>query len=539
MNVNNKNRVLIVDDNTSNLSVLFKVLQQANFKVLIAESGKSALKRIKYLKPDIILLDIMMPEMDGFETCRRLKANEESKHIPVIFMTALADTADKVKGFELGAVDYITKPVQVEEVVARLNTHLTICRLQNNLLQQNEQFTQEIAKRKQVEKELRKFSRAVEQSANTIVITDTNGTIEFVNPAFSVKTGYSSTEVIGQNPRVLNSGKQPQECYQQLWATISSGQVWQGELLNKRKNGELYWEFATISPVKNQSEQITHYVAIKEDITERKRAEQEITRLNERLKGENMRMKAELDVTRQLQQILLPKQEEFNKIKGLEIAGFMAPADKVGGDYYDVLQHNGRIKIGIGDVTGHGLESGVLAIMVQTAVRTLLNNGDTDPVKILSTINRTIYDNVQRMNSEKNLTLALLDYQDGQLSLSGQHEYMIVVRQGEVEVIDTVDLGFPIGLEEDIADFVAEVKVPLNLGDVVVLYTDGITEAENLQSVLYGLERLCEVVKQNWQRSADEILQAIITDVRQHIGTQQVYDDITLLVLKQKTTRIV
>ena len=539
MNVNNKNRVLIVDDNTSNLSVLFKVLQQANFKVLIAESGKSALKRIKYLKPDIILLDIMMPEMDGFETCRRLKADEESKPIPVIFMTALADTADKVKGFELGAVDYITKPVQVEEVVARLNTHLTLCRLQNRLLQQNEQLTQEIAKRQQVEEELRKFSRAVEQSANTIVITDTNGTIEFVNPAFSVKTGYSSTEVIGQNPRVLNSGKQPQECYQQLWSTISSGQVWQGELLNKRKNGELYWEFATISPVKNQSEQITHYVAIKEDITERKRAEQEITRLNERLKGENMRMKAELDVTRQLQQILLPKQEELNKIKGLEIAGFMAPADKVGGDYYDVLQHNGRIKIGIGDVTGHGLESGVLAIMVQTAVRTLLDHDETDPVKILNTINRTIYDNVQRMNSEKNLTLALLDYQDGQLSLSGQHEYLIVVRQGEVEVIDTVDLGFPIGLEEDIADFVAEVKVPLNLGDVVVLYTDGITEAENLQSVLYGLERLCEVVKQNWQRSADEIRQAIITDVRQHIGTQQVYDDITLLVLKQKTTIIV
>ncbi|RKZ75657.1 MAG: hypothetical protein DRR19_29175, partial [Candidatus Parabeggiatoa sp. nov. 1] len=215
------------------------------------------------------------------------------------------------------------------------------------------------------------------------------------------------------------------------------------------------------------------------------------------------------------------------------------PADKVGGDYYDVLQHNGRIKIGIGDVTGHGLESGVLAIMVQTAVRTLLDHDETDPVKILNTINRTIYDNVQRMNSEKNLTLALLDYQDGQLSLSGQHEYLIVVRQGEVEVIDTVDLGFPIGLEEDIADFVAEVKVPLNLGDVVVLYTDGITEAENLQSVLYGLERLCEVVKQNWQRSADEIRQAIITDVRQHIGTQQVYDDITLLVLKQKTTIIV
>jgi len=264
-------------------------------------------------------------------------------------------------------------------------------------------------------------------------------------------------------------------------------------------------------------------------------ANQEITLLNQRLKAENLRMRAELEVTRQLQQMILPKQEELSQISKLEIAGFMEPAEEVGGDYYDVLQDKGLIKIGIGDVTGHGLESGVLMIMVQTAVRTLLANNETDPVKFLNVLNRVIYDNVQRMNSDKNLSLALLDYQEGVLCLSGQHEEMIVVRSGgQVERIDTIDLGFPIGLEADIADFVAQIKVALNVGDVVVLYTDGITEAENLSGVRYGIERLCAIASNNWYQSAEEIKQAVIDDVRRHIGEQRVYDDITLLIIKQK-----
>jgi len=133
----NQNKVLVVDDNPNTLSLLFDALEEAQFKVLIAEDGKSVLKRIKYLKPDIILLDIMMPEMDGFETCEHLKANEDSKNIPIIFMSALTDTVDKVKGFKIGAVDFITKPVQLDEVLVRLNTHLSIHNLQNQLIQQN------------------------------------------------------------------------------------------------------------------------------------------------------------------------------------------------------------------------------------------------------------------------------------------------------------------------------------------------------------------------------------------------------------------
>lgn len=255
----------------------------------------------------------------------------------------------------------------------------------------------------------------------------------------------------------------------------------------------------------------------------------------EKLKEENLRLSAEIEVTRRLQQMILPKESELQKITSLDIAGFMEPANQVGGDYYDILPHHNGLKIGIGDVTGHGLESGMVMLMVQTAIRTLMNQNETDPIKFLQIINQTLYDNVQRMNSDKNLTLSLLDYQNNCLRLSGQHESVIVLRaDGGIELIDTLDLGFPIGLEENIADFLGETEIYLNTGDGVILYTDGITEAENEWGELYGLEKLCEVARQNWQHSAQTIKEIIIADVRQHIGTQTVYDDITLLVIKQK-----
>lgn len=137
-------------------------------------------------------------------------------------------------------------------------------------------LSRNITERKHAEEELRKLSRAVEQSANAIIITDLTGTIEFVNPAFPRTTGYSSEEVIGENPRILKSGKMASDVYEELWDTISRGEVWQGELINKKKNGELYWQFATISPIKDQEGKTTHYLAVNEDITNLKNAQSQL-----------------------------------------------------------------------------------------------------------------------------------------------------------------------------------------------------------------------------------------------------------------------
>ena len=136
----------------------------------------------------------------------------------------------------------------------------------------------DVTERRQAEQELRKLSRAVEQSGSTIVITDTSGNIEYVNPKFTQMTGYSYEEVIGQNPSILKSGLTSDEEYKQLWDTISNGREWHGELLNKKKDGTLYWESVTISPILNDRKEITHYVGVQEDITERKQSELETRR---------------------------------------------------------------------------------------------------------------------------------------------------------------------------------------------------------------------------------------------------------------------
>ena len=272
---------------------------------------------------------------------------------------------------------------------------------------------------------------------------------------------------------------------------------------------------------------------VKERTAELASANDEIIVLNEKLKEDNLRMGAQLDIVRQMQQMILPNASEL-EIDGLDIAGYMDAADKVGGDYYDVLNTDGVVTLGIGDVTGHGLESGILMLMAQTAVRTLNEIRELDPVRFLDAINRTLYKNVKRMNSEKSLTLAILNYSQGWVSISGQHEETIIVRQGgEIERVDMMDLGFPIALDDDIVDFISHISIELQLGDGIVLYTDGIPEAKDIKKKQYGLEPMCEVISKNWHLSAGEIKQAVIDDVRRHIGTQKVFDDITLLVFKR------
>ncbi|MDJ1184889.1 AAA family ATPase [Roseofilum casamattae] len=264
-------------------------------------------------------------------------------------------------------------------------------------------------------------------------------------------------------------------------------------------------------------------------------ANQKIGILNEKLEAENMRLNSEIDVAKKLQEMVLPKEDELQTISGLDIAAYMEPADEVGGDYYDILQTGDRLTIGIGDVTGHGLESGVLMLMAQTAIRTLHNMEESNPVKFLDILNQTLYDNLQRMKCDKNMSLSILDYHDGTISLSGQHEETIIIRSnGKIEQIDTIDLGFPIGLDTEIAEFISSMDIELDADDIVVLYTDGITEAEDINGNFYGLDRLCRVILECRDRNANEIRAQVIADVRAFIASQKVFDDITLVILKQQ-----
>ncbi|MCL1465690.1 response regulator [Argonema galeatum] len=155
--------LLIVDDTPANLGVLSDFLDEAGFEVLVARDGESAIQKVQYAKPDIILLDVMMPGIDGFETCHRLKADPSTEDIPIIFMTALSDTVDKVKGLNLGAVDYITKPFQQEEVLARVKAQLKLHNLTKIIEQQNLLLKREVEDRVAAEIALKKLTQELEK----------------------------------------------------------------------------------------------------------------------------------------------------------------------------------------------------------------------------------------------------------------------------------------------------------------------------------------------------------------------------------------
>ena len=139
---NEDDTILVVDDNPDNLRLLAGILSEYHYKIRLAPSGERALATIRKEAPDLVLLDIMMPDMDGFEVCRQLKADQETIGIPVIFISALDEIIDKVKAFSMGGVDYITKPFKTEEVLARVRTHLSLRRLQRSLEKKNKQLRQ-------------------------------------------------------------------------------------------------------------------------------------------------------------------------------------------------------------------------------------------------------------------------------------------------------------------------------------------------------------------------------------------------------------
>ncbi len=154
MNKSGTESILLVDDNPTNLQVLFQTLEGVGCKLLIAKNGQGALTIAARALPDLILLDIMMPDIDGYEVCRKLKSNPATADIPVIFLSALGETEDKVKGLRLGAVDYITKPFQPAEAIARVNTHLTIHRLKSEVESQKDQLEHELEVVSEVQRKL-------------------------------------------------------------------------------------------------------------------------------------------------------------------------------------------------------------------------------------------------------------------------------------------------------------------------------------------------------------------------------------------------
>jgi len=272
-----KPKILIVDDLPENLKALGKLLQRVDAEVMRADSGNKALQLSLKHHFALALVDIQMPDMDGYETVDLMLEQGCNKDCPIIFVTAAyQDELHRIKGYMTGAVDYIEKPVDDVILLSKVSIFLKLYNQQVALKQQYERLNKEVALRATMDNHLKNLSVAIEQSPVAVLITDKKGTIEFVNHSFEEISGYTNEECLGKNSSLLQSGQTPQGTYDSLWETINKGETWQGEFHNKKKNGDFFWEHAIISAVKDENNEIEHFIGVKEDITQRKHYQYEL-----------------------------------------------------------------------------------------------------------------------------------------------------------------------------------------------------------------------------------------------------------------------
>ncbi len=283
--------ILIIDDDPNDLAVMTSFLEDRAFTILVAEDSKTGLKRAHKAKPDIILLDVLMPQMDGYETCRRLKSMESTRDIPVIFMTALVETEHKLKGFAAGAVDYITKPFQIEEVLGRVGVHLCMGELTARLREEKELLEQRVEERtaelaranKDLQAEMTKYRTLVEHSLQGLTITQ-DCRFVYVNRAFSEMIGYTVEELLSMAPDEFRALVHPadqalvRDRMRDCMAAKSA--VPQYEIRMIKKDGDIRWLQIYNSFVDYKGKKSVQTALI--DITERKRAEEVLKRNFER-----------------------------------------------------------------------------------------------------------------------------------------------------------------------------------------------------------------------------------------------------------------
>lgn len=284
MQYSKKQKILIADDEPLNISVVADILRH-EYDLLVATNGEKVLHIIQAeQKPDLILLDIMMPGMSGFEVAKRIKENSDTAYIPIIFLTSKHDHESIVKGFELGAVDYLSKPFNREELLVRIKNTLQIFSLRNALNRALEKSQQYV---KTIENQMVLIDKNI-----IISSTDLEGKITDVSDAFCKISGYTKEQLIGKNHKVLRHPDMQSSAFAKLWETIESGETWYGEIKNRSKKGAYYWLETIIYPRYNDLGEKIGYTAISQNISDKKWIEElsvtdQLTQLHNRMYLEN------------------------------------------------------------------------------------------------------------------------------------------------------------------------------------------------------------------------------------------------------------
>jgi PAS domain S-box-containing protein len=246
-----KSTILIVDNSISSRTETKKIIEDLGYSVLAVDNGDACIEMLNTERIDLLLLDIQIPGKNGLEVFSYIRNNQIT--MPVIMISESSDLEQAILSLKLGAYQYLIKPVSTDRLESTVNNALREFELRSKF---------------------RLYSEAITQIPMGVIITDEQGIIEYANPGFTVLTGFTENEAKGRSTSILKSGKQSQEFYQNFWDTINAGKIWQGEFINRNKNGELYTEYCIVSPITGRNNRISHFIAIKQDLTQRKKEQQ-------------------------------------------------------------------------------------------------------------------------------------------------------------------------------------------------------------------------------------------------------------------------
>jgi sigma-B regulation protein RsbU (phosphoserine phosphatase) len=372
----------------------------------------------------------------------------------------------------------------------------------------------DITARKQQLERHHLLSKIVEETADAVLVTDNQGTIEYVNTAFEETTGFSRSEVLGENPRILQSGLHAQPFYQEMWLSLLRGEVYRGTITDRRKNGQIYLSSQTITPLKKPDGTISHLVSIARDVTERRK----MTVL------ENS-----LQLARQVQQRLFPTSPP--EVPGLDAWGVSIPAHATGGDYFDFLSRPGNaLGMVIGDVSGHGFDSAIVMAQTRALVRAAARD-ESDPARILTAVNALL---APDLGENRFVSMIVVDVDPQTRAIrwanAGHVPGYVIDRAGRIKS-ELASTGVVLGLFDD-AGFATEHGPALECGDLLVLFTDGVTEAEAPDGTMSGAEWALDVVRAHAHRSSADILEALCDAVKRFAGGSDQHDDVTAIVCR-------
>jgi len=503
-------RVLAVDDNRTNLHILQVFLKKLGHEVLTAENGREALECFERERPDLVLLDIMMPVMDGFEAARRIKAQTAQHWVPIIFLSALNRDENLVEGLEAGGDDYLTKPINFVVLEAKVRS------------MQRALFLQQRAS-----EAMRRMQSVSDAVMEAIITIDTDGNIISGNAACTDIFGWELDELLGQNVRVLMPEPERSSHDGYLSRYVGGGQPHvigvQREVTALRRDGTHFPAELAISEIRFDSQRL--FIGVMRDISERKATEQALRENAEQLRAYYTQNENE----QALAKSLIEKQLHRPELQHARLRYSVQAADNFSGDIVAAAQSpEGRFYALLADATGHGLTAAISVLPILALFYRLCRANQP-----LSTIIRDVNQQLRESMPVGRFvaaTFVCLDeqLQSGEIWIAGTPEVLLIDADGQVDQ-RFASTQLPLGISDFGPDDSRPTVFRWPLGGQVVLVSDGLIEAENAAGEQFGTERLIGSLAEAPKERRFATLQARLTE---HLGqSRTAADDVSIMMI--------